>query len=330
MSPTAKSELHPATAAEVTEALRAVPDVEVLENEPLARYTRFGVGGPARWIVNIPAVPALQQVLSILDRYGVPRFTLGSGTNVIAPDEGYPGAILRYLAARYSIRDVWLEADAGVELQRLVDATIEQGLAGLENLTGIPGTLGAAIYGNAGAYGRSIGDVVEKVRVLAAGQLRDMEQSECAFAYRESIFKQHRTWIILWACLRLTPGDREALRARADEIRRVRDPKYPSHMKCAGSIFKNLLVDSLPEVVRAQVPRELIREGKVPAAYFLEKVGAKGLQIGGMRVADYHANLIYNTSTGTASELIQLITELKTRVRERFGVELEEEVQYIH
>ena len=119
------------------------------------------------------------------------------------------------------------------------------------------------------------------------------------------------------------------MRAHATSIRKIRDAKYPPEMRCAGSIFKNLLLADLPESVRAQIPESVIREGKVPSAYFLEQAGAKGLADGPIRVADYHANLIYNAGGGTARQLRAIIAELKSRVRGRFGIDLEEEVQYV-
>jgi len=119
------------------------------------------------------------------------------------------------------------------------------------------------------------------------------------------------------------------LRATATGILKIRNEKYPPTMRCAGSIFKNLLWADLSAAVRAQVPAAVVREGKVPSAYFLEQAGAKGLVRGGVRVADYHANLIYNEGGGTAREVRELIADLKRRVHERFGLELEEEVQYV-
>jgi UDP-N-acetylmuramate dehydrogenase len=129
--------------------------------------------------------------------------------------------------------------------------------------------------------------------------------------------------------LALDPADADELRRLSDDILKVRNEKFPVTMKCAGSIFKNLLYDALPPEVACQVPAAAVREGKVPAAWFLEQVGAKGLQRGEIHVADYHANLIYNAGGGTAADLCALIQELKARVRERFGIELEEEVQYV-
>jgi UDP-N-acetylmuramate dehydrogenase len=222
-----------------------------------------------------------------------------------------------------------LRAEAGAELQALVDYSIEHGLRGLETMTGIPGSVGAAIYGNAGAYGHSIDERVERVRILDSDEVRSFTAAECQFRYRESVFKERKDWIILGVELHMTPAPASELRQTADEILKVRLAKYPAAMKCAGSIFKNLILAELPESVRRQIPERVIREGKAPSAYFLEQVGAKGMHSGSVRVADYHANLIYNEGGGTACELRSLIDELKSRVRERFGLELEEEVQYI-
>jgi UDP-N-acetylmuramate dehydrogenase len=153
--------------------------------------------------------------------------------------------------------------------------------------------------------------------------------AECQFHYRESIFKEHKDWIILDVELEMTPAPPAELREAADKIFAIRLAKYPPTMKCAGSIFKNLILAELPESVRRQIPAQVVREGKAPSAYFLEQAGAKGMRRGGIQVADYHANLIYNTGEGTARELCELIGELKSRVREQFGLELEEEVQYV-
>ena len=149
------------------------------------------------------------------------------------------------------------------------------------------------------------------------------------FHYRESVFKTNKDWIILRADLRFGLGDSAELTERARSIRDTRDAKYPPTMKCAGSIFKNLFFADLPEAAKAELPASVVREGKVPSAWFLEKIGAKGLRHGGIVVADYHANLIYNQGQGTAAELVSVIGELKQRVHDRFGLQLEEEVQYV-
>jgi UDP-N-acetylmuramate dehydrogenase len=219
--------------------------------------------------------------------------------------------------------------EGGAVLQQLVDFTVDLGLKGLETMTGIPGSVGAAIYGNAGAYGHSIMERISTVRFFDGEAIQVFDNAQCEFRYRESIFKRHKEWIIFSALLEMERGDPAALRAEADRILNIRNRKYPPTMKCAGSIFKNFLYSELPTTVAAQIPANVVIEGKVPSAWFLEQVGAKGMQSGDIHVADYHANLIYNAGHGTARELAGIITELKQRVGDRWGIPLEEEVQYV-
>jgi UDP-N-acetylmuramate dehydrogenase len=220
-------------------------------------------------------------------------------------------------------------AGAGAVLQDLVDFADARGLKGLETLAGIPGWVGAAVYGNAGAYGHSISERVVAVRFFDGERVRVFDNAQCEFAYRESIFKQHKEWIIFCVDLALTPDDSAALEKTSADILKVRNEKFPPTMKCAGSIFKNFLLRDLPVEVAIQVPATVVREGKVPAAWFLEQVGSKGAHLGDIQVAGYHANLIYNAGAGTARDLCALIADLKQRVRERFGIDVEEEVQYV-
>ena len=314
---------------EIIDQLASTPNVSVSEGTLLSDRTRFGIGGPAELYVEAASEPALSAALRIARSSGADYSVIGAGTNLIVSDEGFDGIVLRFTANRISSDGAMLRAEAGAELQALVDYSIEHGLRGLETMTGIPGSVGAAIYGNAGAYGHSIDERVERVRILDSDEVRSFTAAECQFRYRESVFKERKDWIILGVELHMTPAPASELRQTADEILKVRLAKYPAAMKCAGSIFKNLILAELPESVRRQIPERVIREGKAPSAYFLEQVGAKGMHSGGVRVADYHANLIYNEGGGTACELRSLIDELKSRVRERFGLELEEEVQYI-
>jgi UDP-N-acetylmuramate dehydrogenase len=254
---------------------------------------------------------------------------IGSGTNLIVSDSGFDGIVLRNLAAGIAVQDLELSADAGAALQDAVDYSIRCGLEGIQSMTGIPGTIGAAIYGNAGAYGQSIDQSVVAVDYTDGTTHRTATGSECQFAYRESIFKRRKDWIILRVVFKLRPGDAAHLYSSAFEIRNIRDAKYPPTMKCAGSIFKNCMFAGLPASVQAQVPEKLVKGGKVPSAWFLEQVGAKGIRKGDIQVAAYHANLIYNDGHGTASDLVAIITDLRARVAGRFGFSLETEVQFI-
>jgi UDP-N-acetylmuramate dehydrogenase len=319
----------PVLPAAASERLRATPDLTVLADEPLAPYTRFAIGGPAALFCDTENAESFAEALRLVNAMALPHVVIGGGTNLVVSDEGYEGIVLRFTGRRIVQDGMVLRAEAGALLQDVVDQSIALGLAGMETMTGIPGYLGGAVYGNAGAYGRSMQEMVESVRFTDGESIRQFHNQECRFRYRESIFKDHKGWIVLSADLRFTPGDPQALAKTAMEIRAMRDAKYPPSMKCAGSIFKNVFFAELPASVQAQVPAKLVRDGKVPSAWFLEQADVKGMTRGDIHVAEYHANLIYNGGSGSAADLVAVIEEAKRRVRERFGFELQEEVQYV-
>ncbi len=314
---------------ETLRSLSVIPNLQVSVGTPLAPHTRFGLGGPADIYAETGHIASFVEALAVARASGLPYTTIGGGTNLVVSDDGFRGIVLKFTAKSIRLDGNMVVADAGADLQQVIDFAIAHGLGGIETLAGIPGSFGAAVYGNAGAYGHSMSEVVRLVTFLDDGCVRAFDNAQCEFHYRESIFKRRKLWTIFSASLELSPADPAALRRTADEILAVRNSKFPPTMKCAGSIFKNLLLAELPAAVAEQVPEKVVREGKVAAAYFLEQVGAKGLSKGDIHVAAYHANLIYNGGAGTARDLRALIGELKDRVRERFGLDLEEEVQYV-
>ena len=303
--------------------------ISVKEFEPLSRHTRFGLGGPARLMVDVEDSSVLPEVVTALKTSGLPVITLGGGSNLIVADSGFDGIVLRFTGKQITRHDSITTAESGVVWQHLVDFHNDLALAGMERMTGIPGWLGGALYGNAGAYGQTIMDFVESVRVFNGAGFEDIANADCQFAYRTSGFKSRKDWILLSARIRLTPGDPIEIRQTSNEILTTRNEKFPPTMKCAGSIFKNLFVADLPGKALNRVPQGIMRAGKVPSAWFLEQVGSKGMKVGGIEVAPYHANLIYNTGDGTAAEVCQLIDTLKQRVFAEFDLQLEEEVQYV-
>jgi UDP-N-acetylmuramate dehydrogenase len=309
--------------------LAEIPNLTVSTDTPLARYTRFGIGGPADLYAETGTVEAFITAMNLARETGVPTVVIGGGTNLIVSDTGFRGLVLRYRGDQMLAANSRVVAQAGAVLQDLVDFAIAKGLKGLETLSGIPGSVGAAVYGNAGAYGHAMAERVVRVQFYDGAAVRAFGNAECQFQYRESIFKRHKEWIIFSTQLLLEPAGADELRRVADDILSVRNAKFPVTMKCAGSIFKNLLRDELAADVAEAVPDNVVREGKIPAAWFLEQVGAKGITRGDIHVADYHANLIYNGGSGTAADLCAVIRDLKARVQERFGLELEEEVQYV-
>lgn len=313
----------------VSSRIGAFDGLLVERDAPLSRYTRFGLGGPADVLADATTETALRHVIELVQTESIPFVVIGGGSNLVCADAGYRGVVIRYTAAALSLAGNCVTAEAGAELQSLVNFSTDNGLSGIHTMTGIPGWVGGAVYGNAGAYGRSTHQTIRSVRFFDGKSVREFNNQECGFRYRHSGFKENKRWIIVSSQWELGDGDATALRKQADEIRAIRDAKYPPSMKCAGSIFKNLLVAELPASVQLEIDPKVVRDGKAPSAYFLEKVAAKGLKNGDIHVADYHANLIYNAGEGTAVQVRAIVDELKRRVRDRFGFDVEEEVQYI-
>lgn len=319
----------PQGAPAAAERLAQLPGIKLLRDVPLSGHTRFGLGGPADFYLETPDPAAFAEALAILRAARMDFVVIGDGTNLIASDEGFRGACLKLTSHRIAADGLRVEVECGASLQSLVDFTVRRGMKGFETMTGIPGSVGAAIYGNAGAYGHSMQERVRTVRFLDGAAVREFTNAECGFHYRESVFKANKQWIVLSAVMEMEPGDAPELEETAARILATRNRKYPPSMRCAGSIFKNFLLSSLPAAVAAEIPSSVVIEGKVPSAWFLDQVGARGMKRGGIEVASYHANLIFNAGNGAARDLVALVAELKQRVRERWGIPLEEEVQYV-
>jgi UDP-N-acetylmuramate dehydrogenase len=314
---------------ETFQELSALPDTTVLRDVPLSSYTRFGIGGPADLFAETDDPARFIDAWRIARASGLDTVVIGGGTNLIVSDDGFRGVVVKLSNNRMHSEGQTVHVESGASLQALVDFTVDAGLKGLETMTGIPGSVGAAVYGNAGAYGHSIAERVSRVTFFDGSAIREVDNAQCEFHYRESVFKQHKEWIIFSTELAMECGDAAALRETADKILGIRNKKYPPTMKCAGSIFKNFLLAELPPRVVNELPATVIIEGKVPSAWFLEQVGAKGMREGDIHVADYHANLIYNSGQGTARDVVRIIAELKQRVERRWDIPLEEEVQYV-
>lgn len=316
------------------EILESIAELCLEKDAPLSAYTRFALGGPADWLVDASTEESFLEAWRRLSENSVRMEVIGGGSNLVVADAGFRGVILRYTANGLREEGTKVYADAGANLQDLVDFTIDLGLSGLHTMTGIPGWVGGAVYGNAGAYGRSLDGSIAHVRCFDGKRVRNFSNEECRFRYRDSTFKDNKAkhnpgYVVFSAATELVRDDASALRQKADEIRAIRDAKYPPDMKCAGSIFKNVIFDELPEHTQRVVDPKVIREGKVPSAWFLEQAGAKGIRNGGIQVADYHANLIYNLGNGTATQVHEIVEDLKARVFDRFGFRIEEEVQYV-
>lgn len=300
----------------------------ICANEPLSHYTTLGIGGPALLFGVVASEEELCEFVQEAVQVQVPYLVIGSGSNLLVSDGGFPGFVILNSSRGIERSDNTLVVRSGEHLQSLVDFAVSRGLAGLEALTGIPGTVGGAVHGNAGAYGQSISDHLVSVKAFNGTKTRVFAPHECAFAYRTSKFKTNG-FVVLEAEFDLLTGEPEELSAKAREILEIRNKKYPPGIRCPGSFFKNILIDDLSAKALKRIPEDKIMFGKVPAGFLLEAVGARGAKLGGIEVADYHANLFVNTGEGTAKDFLALADAYAAKVKEKFLVTLSREVEYI-
>ncbi len=280
----------------------------VRREEPLSAHTTFGIGGPVDILVEPASEADLAQTVSLVRQAGAPWFTMGSGSNLLVCDEGIEGAVIRILENLAGVERVGdtLRAEAGLVMDRLCDRALEEGLSGLEQFAGIPGTVGGAVYMNAGAFGQEVLEVVGQVRVLdEQDRWVSLAGSEIQRGYRRTALMDSGM-IVTGADFLLRPGRKEAIAAHMQEVRARRCARIPHGVRCAGSVFKN----PKPEA----------------AGRLLDQAGCKGLCAGGAVVSELHANVIVNQGGASAADVLTLMREMRQRVRDRFGVELEPEI----
>lgn len=282
----------------------------VLYGEPLALYTSFGIGGPADIMVIPEGVEDVRTALGFCQAEGIPYLLMGGGSNLLVRDGGFRGMVLHldgvFLQLGVEGRRVW--SGAGVRLSRLVAFCSKLALSGVESLAGIPGTVGGAVKGNAGAFGGCIADHLTEVRLLTrTGEEQTVSRDRIEFAYRRSSLPEGS--VVLEAAFDLEPGDPVQIRQRVSENLVQRNRGQPVEWRSAGSVFKN-------------PPGEY-------AGRLVEKAGLKGTRIGGACISPKHGNFIINLGGATAADVLALIDLVRSQVREEMHVELELEVQVV-
>ncbi len=304
--------------------------VQIKKNYPIAHLSTFKIGGRARYFCEVKNDKELLEAIGAAKKLKAPYKLVAGGSNILFPDGVLSCFLIKIkkLSSGPAIKITGnkITADAGTQLMAVIKTAISHGLKGLESLSGIPGTIGGAIVGNAGAYGRTICEAVEKIEILANGnKKRWLKNRDCRFGYRHSVFKE-KPWIVLRLVLNLKKGDSGELKKISQDILNKR-LEYKG-ICCAGSFFKNVPVKDAPKKSLKLIPPEKITGGKIPAGYLLEQVGAQGLKIGKIKTADFHSNFIINTGLGKACDVKKLAQILKSRVKKRFGLALKEEVRY--
>jgi UDP-N-acetylmuramate dehydrogenase len=305
----------------------------VKTNELMSKHTTYRIGGSADFYLEVDNADEVKTALLVAKDDGLPVFILGGGSNILVSDDGIRGLVIAPALRKMEINDKRVYAEAGVVSALFARLVSEAGFAGLEWAAGLPGTIGGAIRGNAGGYGSAMGNAVLSVDAV---DLRDgcevnLPKDQCGFAYRESIFKKE-PYFILGASFSLKAGDKNALMGRMNEIIAARGDKIPLGVGSAGSVFKNHYFDSpeeLSERVRVALPPEYLASKKIPAVWLIQTLGLKGKMIGKAQVSPKHANFFVNTGGATASEVHELIAYAKMKVLDEYGIQLQEEIQYV-
>ena len=285
------------------------------ENVPLSAMSSFGIGGPADLFFEARTEDELEKAVSLAASEKYPFYVIGGGNNLLFDDAGYRGLILRNRLEGVVCESHRLRVLSGTGLPCVLREALASGLSGLEFLAGIPGTVGGAVYGNAGAYGWSIGDVLESAALFfPSGERRMVPREALGFGYRDSALKKGGG-IVLSTVLMCSPGDSRESEARIREILEKRRAKHPPlGTACAGSYFKNSCAAS---------------GARIAAGKLLEEAGARGRSVGDAAVSDVHCNFIVNRGDAKARDVLCLAEELKERVLRAFGIRLEEEVIYL-
>lgn len=303
------------------------------ENISLANHTTFRIGGPARYFLVVKKNEELVAAIKYAQDNSLPFFILGGGSNLLVSDSGFSGLVIKI-----QNNDIQIEKDgekckikcgAGVLFGKVIIETSKLGYSGAEWGFGIPGTIGGAICGNAGRLGQDISRAVESVEVLDEKfNIKTFANQECVFGYRESRFKKTKE-IILSASLVFEKKDPAAIEAVLSEAKAVvkHAPPWPS----AGCIFKNYKVQGEADDLLKNHPelKERVREGKLGVGQLIDGCGLKGRQIGGAKIWEGHANYIVNIGGAKAQDVLELIRLAKEAVKNKYGIDLEEEVRYL-
>jgi UDP-N-acetylmuramate dehydrogenase len=303
----------------------------VQENVRLAPLTTYQIGGPAQFLAKVNSLEELTRSIDWAVAANLPINFLGGGSNLLISDQGVAGLVITLAAPEPIFIDKTVEVGAGYSLSKLVIAVIEQGLSGLEWAAGIPGQVGGAVRGNAGAFGGWLADSIVEVTVYNTKTKRTeiIAVEDCHYDYRHSIFKD-RPELLIWSVkLALKSGSKAELQKIAEEHRDYRRQRHPL-LPSAGCIFKNPSVDEVtknaPDLYQAAQTVGAIGRGEVPAGFIIAQAGLAGYSIGPAQISPQHSNFLVNNGGATAEQMRQLINYIQTEIKRRYNLELIPEV----
>ena len=306
--------------------------MKIQKNIPLAPYTTFKIGGPARVFCEAKNEEEIFEALKFAQEKELPVFFLGGGSNVLVSDKGFDGLVIKISNFKFQISNFSITCDSGCLLNSIVSESVKSGLSGLEWAAGIPGTIGGAVRGNAGAFGGAMSEIVESAKILEMPNFKSeiLNNRDCEFDYRNSIFKKNPNLIILSVKLKLKKGNKTESEKKIKEILAKRKEKQPMEFPSPGSFFKNPIAKDKKLIQQFETDTgQKLKDNKIPTPWLIEEVGLKGKKIGGAMVSEKHANFIVNTGNATAEDIVVLAAIIKTKVRNKFGIQLQEEVQMV-
>ena len=317
------------------------------ENVSLKPYTTFKIGGLARYFFEAENSRQIIEAIEWAKSKGLRFFILAGGSDLLVSDRGFDGLAIKTKNEKRKTKNENLKSkiiycEAGVRLSDLVAFSLKNSLSGLEWAAGIPqATVGGAVWGNAGAFGKNVADVVSEVEAIEIKneklktknenlKLKILKNKDCEFGYKDSVFKGDKNLVILSADLVLEKKNKEEVKNEVKKILQYRKDHHPIEPS-AGSVFKNEKLKIKNEKIFSILPESRIFEtkGEIPAGFLVERCGLKGKKIGGAQISPKHANFIVNTGSAQAEDVVGLIKLARQKVREKFGIILEEEIQYV-
>jgi UDP-N-acetylmuramate dehydrogenase len=297
---------------ELAKQLQEMKIGTVKENEPLASHTTIKIGGPADLFIEPSTIENLEKAMKVVQEAGVKWTAIGRGSNLLVSDKGIEGVVIKLGAGldHLEVVDTRVTVGAGASIVALAMTLSRKGLSGLEFASGIPGSVGGAVYMNAGAHGSDISRILEKAHILFEdGTMEWLSAEQMKFSYRTSVLQKERPGIVLEAVFNLQTGDIETIKAVIKKNKDYRKDTQPWSSPCAGSIFRNPLPNYAGQLV--------------------EKAGLKGYSIGGAQISDMHGNFIVNTGNATAADVLELIDFVKAKIWELYSIRMETEVEII-
>ena len=309
-------------------------EVKIRESVMLGPKTTYKIGGAAEFFLEVSTKEELMGGLEWAEAKSHTVTIIAGGSNVLVSDAGVKGLVIRLNNNGFKLKGDRIEAGAGASLIEVSRLANNNNLTGLEWAIGIPGSVGGAVRGNAGAHGIYMADAAETVECYDRRKqvFRFFSNNDCAFNYKDSHFKQNRDLVIWGIYLKLATGKQTEIRNQVSAFLKFRDSAQP-RLASAGCVFKNLQFDYIertsPKLANFILKNNPPKGGKVGAGWIIDAIGLKGMKVGNVKISLEHANFIVNTGRGTAKEIRELITYVKKRIYDQFSIELEEEIEYL-